>query len=245
MDIQDIYTTSNYIANKHKSGNAFTPNQFNALVHLLNRDYFKKKVEESGYFDSSALSFSDSLRGSKDLHTFIVNEVIASGGSASYTFAYPLGASDNDTDVLVEFVSEAEYHDRLGDSVMTPSASAPIALERGGNIDVEPNSTANLNLSYYRFPSTPFLDYYISVTGIIQFLGAGITHTWTTAEIDSSGTVHTTGDADWSSLTVELEYNEDMHQDFLSEILSRVGIRLKELELTKYAETMKAEQKSM
>ena len=35
MDINEIYTTCNYISNKHKSGNAFTPNQFNSITEIL------------------------------------------------------------------------------------------------------------------------------------------------------------------------------------------------------------------
>lgn len=246
MDINEIYTLSNYISNKHKSGNAFTINQFNLLVEILNRDFFKKKVEESGYFENRQnMSYNDALRGSKNLHKFIMNEDVAVAGSLTYTFAYPLGASVVSTSKPVDFVSEAEYQDRVGDSVMLPSADAPVAMERGGDIVIKPDSVTNINISYYRFPNDPKLDYYIDTNSVIQFLTAGATHTWATGETDSAGTVHTIGDADWSSLTVELEFNEDMHQDFLSEILSRVGIRLKEPQITQYAEAMKQEQKQM
>jgi hypothetical protein len=117
-------------------------------------------------------------------------------------------------------------------------------LERGDNLAVFPTIT-NVSLSYYRFPNTPVLDYYINTSGVIQFLSEGATHTWTTGETDSTGTVRTTGDPDWTSLTAELEYNEDMHEDFMNEILSRVGIRLHRPELAQYAEMLKNEQKQM
>jgi len=246
MDISEIYETCNYISNKHKSGNAFTPNQFNSLIELLNRDFFKKKVEESGYFENrQSMSYNDALRGSKNLHKFIVNETIAIAGGTTYTFAYPLGASDADTDVLIEFITEAEYQDRIGDSVLAPAADCPIAMERGDNIEVKPDSITNVNLSYYRFPNDPFLDYYVDANGLRQWLSAGATHTWSNGETDSSGTSHNAGDADWSSLTVELEYGKGVHMDFLNEILSRVGIRLKEPMITQYTEQMKQEQKQM
>jgi len=244
MILSGIYQLSNYISNKEKSGNAFTPKQFNSLIEILNREFFKSKVEESGYFESRA-DHIEHLQSSKLMRELRVNETIAASGSASYTFAYFLGATDNDTSYKIELVSEDEYHDRVGDSVIAPSSTAPIAMLRGDNIIVKPDSVANVNLSYYRYPSTPFLDYYIATSGIIQWLGAGVTHTWTTTEIDSSGTAHTTGDADWSSLTVELEFNSDLHDDFQNEVLSRVGIRLKEPQITQYAESMKAQQKQM
>lgn len=246
MNINEIYTLCNYITNKDVSGNAFTPNQFNDIVEILNRPFFKKKVEESGYFENrKSMSYNDTLNTSKNLHKFIVNETIAAAGGTTYTYAYFLGASDSDTDFLIELIEEAEYQDRVGDSILAPSASAPVAMERGDNVVIKPDTVANVNLSYYRFPTDPFLDYYIDVNGAIQFLSAGATHTWTTSEIDSSGTTRTTGQPDWTSLTVELEYNEDMHEDFMNEILSRAGVKLKEGQITQYAEAMKAEQKNM
>ena len=243
MDLLDIYQLCNYISNKEKSGNAFTPNQFNGIIDILNRDFFKKKVEESGYFDEGLKSYNYPLTGSKNLHRFIHNETIAPAAATTYTFAYPLGATITATGVQVEFISEQEYNDRVGDSVIAPSATAPVALERGNNIYTEPN--VNIDLSYYFYPDTPQLDYYIDINGIIQYLDEGDTHVWATGEIDSSGDAHTIGDPDWASLTVELGYNSDMHNDFMNEILSRVGVRLGKQGVTQMAETWKQEQKQM
>ena len=246
MDISEIYNTANYVSNKHKSGNAFTINQFNALIDLINPDFFKKKAEESGYFNKSKLSVEiKELYSSKFLRTLIINETVATVGAFTYAYAFWVGAHDSDNDVLVELVTEDEYHDRMSDSVMTPAADCICAVERATEIVVYPASISNINVSYLRYPATPFLDYYIDGNGIMQLLAAGATHVWVTGEIDSSGAEHTVGDADWSSLTVELEFVEDMHMDFFNEVLSRVGIRLKEPMITQAAEQWKLEQKAM
>jgi len=120
-----------------------------------------------------------------------------------------------------------------------------VMLVRNNNIDVFPASVANINISYYRYPNTPILDYYIDVNGVKQFLAVGAVHVWATGEIDSAGTTHTLGDANWTSLTVELEFNEDTHSDFMNDILSRAGVRLKEQAVVQMAEQWKAEQKQM
>ena len=133
---------------------------------------------------------------------------------------------------------------RVGDSVMAPATDAPVAMERGDNLVIKPDGIT-INMSYYRYPNTPFLDYYIDANGVRQFLGAGVTHTWVNNETDSDGDAHNAGDADWSSLTVELEFGEDMHNDFMNDILSRVGVRLKEQAVVQMAETWKQEQKAM
>lgn len=246
MDVNEIYTLTNYISNKHKSGNAFTVNQFNSLVEILSPDFFKKRVEESGYFDQDKLAKPrGELFSSKFMRSLLINETISTSGALTYTYAYWLGAHDSDNDVEIDLVTEAEYHDRMADSVLVPSASVICAVERATVIDIYPASINNINISYYRYPSTPFLDYYINATGYIQYLAAGATHTWSTGEIDSAKTTHAGGDPDWSSLTVELEFPVDMHNDFLNELLSRVGIRLKEPQITQVAEQWKAEQKRM
>jgi hypothetical protein len=246
MDLNEIYSIANYIANKHKSGNAFKVNQFNSLIEIITPDFFKKKAEESGYFHRSKLSAEiKELYSSKFLREFVINETISTSGSLTYEYAFWIGAHDSDNDVFVELVSEDEYHDRISDAVMVPAADNVIAVERATTVDVYPASVANINVSYLRYPATPFLDYYIDTNSIIQFLSAGETHTWATGEIDSAGTTHTVGDADWSSLTVELEFVKDMHDDFMNEILSRVGVRLEKAAVTQMAEQWKAEQKVM
>jgi len=245
MNLNEIYTACNYIANKNKSGNAFNINHFNHLIELLTPDFFKKKIEESGYFIRGRdLTEREGLLSSKILEELIANETVAIGGALTYDFAYNIGAHDSDNNITVRLIEEQEYHDRVGDSVLAPSAAYPVMMIRDGAITVYPDSIANINISYYRYPNTPFLDYYIDDNGVIQFLSDGATHTWADDEIDSSGESHSAGDPDWTSLTEELEFDVDLHDDFLNEIMSRVGINLKEGMISQYAEQRKAEQRS-
>ena len=246
MDLNEIYETANYISNKEKSGNAFTPNQFNSIINILTPDFFKKKAEESGYFNKSKLSVEiKELYSSKFLREFIINETVSTSGAFTYAYAFWVGAHDSDNNVLVELVTEDEFHDRISDSVMAPAADAICAVERATQVEVYPATINNINISYLRYPTTPFLDYYIDTNNRIQFLAAGATHTWATGEIDSAGTTHTLGDADWTALTVELEFIQDMHLDFLNEVLSRVGVRLTKPLLVQASEQWKQEQKIM
>ena len=256
MDLYDIYQTCNYISNKHKSGNAFTINQFNSLVELINTDFLKKKVEESGYFEGGRLDYNNPVRSSKIVGQFVEYEDGILLSDTPVTSAYPIFVPigmhvDNTAREKIDIISEEEFHDRYGDSVIGfgVSTQSLAAVFRDGGIyvygaDALP-ALSEGTLSYYRYPVTPFLDYYIDVNGVIQYLDVGDTHVWATGEIDSDGDAHTLGDANWASLTTELEYSIDYHMDILNEILSRVGIRLKEPQLTQYAEAMKAEQKQM
>ena len=125
---------------------------------------------------------------------------------------------------------------------MAPSATAPVAFERDGVVVIKPDSITEVSLTYFRYPLKPFCDYYIDTNSVVQFLDASETHTWATGEIDSSGVSHTLGDADWSSLTQELEFNEDLHEEYMLTVLSIAGIKLDKMQLVQYAEQLQQKQ---
>lgn len=246
MLLSEIYRLCNYISNKHDSGNAFTPGQYNSLLEILARNFFKKKVEESSYLELNRnISEQSALQTSKLMREFRKNEVIANGNNTSFEFAYLLGLHDDDNNTLIEFITEDEYHDRAGDSILAPGEDAPVAMIRDGVVEVEPATIANINISYYRYPLQPVCDYYIDADGVLQFLGQGETHVWQNGEIDSDGDARVAGDPDWDSRTQELEFNEDFHENFIQELLVRVGIRLNERDVMQYAKALEQEEKQM
>ena len=250
MLLQDIYQTCNYISNKHKSGNAFTINQFNDLIEIINPDFFKKKVEESGYYEEGRMEYNDAIRSSKILKEFVhreTNVAVADPLSLNKTLFAPIGIHFNGTGFAkIDIITDEEHHERAGDSIFGASSGLASATVRDGAIYIENQAAlgagAKVNISYYRYPDTPILDYYIDVNSVLQFLAASESHVWATGEIDSAGTLHTIGDPNWASLTAELEYSIDFHMDIRNEILSGVGINLKEPQITQYAEAMKQQQ---
>ena len=76
-----------------------------------------------------------------------------------------------------------------------------------------------------------------SVTNYNLLSSAGAT---LASNVTKSGVVAKTTPA-YTSLTVELAWREDMHNLFISRILSKVGISLSEQGITQYAELLKKE----
>jgi hypothetical protein len=104
------------------------------------------------------------------------------------------------------------------------------------------NKTTSI-LYYMKYPTTPVYDYYIDVNGNYQYLAEGATHVWTTGEKDSQGNTKTTGDPNYSSLTIECEWKDQDKLAITSKILRYMGIHLDEGEVLQYAQEMKTEQR--
>ena len=225
MTVQNIYQLINHISNKNKAGNAFTINFFNSFLEISYKDFFKAKLKDRGAL----------------LDEFVVNETITVGNPMTYDYAYwktgTVTAPAGSLYERLEYISEDEYSDRLGDSILAPSATSPLIFERAGVIVIKPDTITEVNISYFRYPLKPFCDYYIAATtGIKVFLDAAEVRVWATGDIDSSGTTHTFGDANWTSLTQELEFNEDLHEEYMLTILSIAGMKLDKVQLAQYAE---------
>lgn len=252
MTVQELYNNILLITNKDKFGKAFTPNDYNDVLSALNRPYIRQKAEELGLIDLRTAKIN-LLASTKLLHNLLylqtsisptvgVIDITEGGGDLDKDFAF-WGTMITDSDAVVHLVDEQEYQDRKEDSILTPSATNPVARLHEDEIVIDPTSISSVDFTYIRYPETPFLDYYIDTSGVIQYLAAGATHTWATGEIDSDGTTHTAGDADWSSNTQELEIGEHYHLDFMNYIMGYIGVRLEIPPVSQYAEGMKQQEK--
>ena len=252
MNVSEIYTLVNYIANKDKSGLAFKINRYNQILEILDPDFFKRKIEEFELYrrgsetpPNEAMFSSKLLRDLKRIETVTVPANNRININTLTRFAYAIGmiGYKGGRYLKIEFVSDEEYDDRREDSILDPYDDNPIATMAQNFIYITwaGFATRDVELAYYSYPETPFCDYYLDVNGVMQFLNAGATHVWVTGEKDSSGVAHTIGDANWTSLTVELTYEIDLHWEFMMNILTAAGIKLEKPIVTQYAEAMKAE----
>jgi hypothetical protein len=144
----------------------------------------------------------------------------------------------------IEFVSSEEYERRKSSFSSKSIEYYPIGKVIGTQIHILPRNMIDVSLIYYREPIKPVFDYYIDINLKIQPLAASTTHVWVTGEKDSSGTTHTTGDANWTSLTKELEFGKDIHLDFFNEIMQRMGVKIDNQLVLQYAKTIKSEQEA-
>jgi hypothetical protein len=96
-------------------------------------------------------------------------------------------------------------------------------------------------LYYLKYPNTPIYDWYQDVNGNYVYLAESATHVWVTGEIDSSGTTHTTGDANWNSLTIESDWKDQDKLEISNRILRTLGISIDQKDVAMYAQQLKNE----
>lgn len=258
MTVSEIYELINYVSNKNKSGNAYNIDEYNKMLESVNRPFFKKKIEEFEYYrkrgespPNQALLNTKLVRELKRIEQVTVGANdrvnLSVGGDLTHTFAYFIscvgywGARRR----KIDLVSDEEYQIRFEDTVIGYE-DEPVCTIAESRLYFSWNRPSYpVEIAYYSFPANPFCDYYIDTNGVMQYLAAGATHAWATGEIDSSGTTHTLGDPNWTSLTVELVYNEDIHFDFMMELASMAGVKLEKPLVTQYAEGMKQESRAL
>jgi hypothetical protein len=96
-------------------------------------------------------------------------------------------------------------------------------------------------LYYMKYPNTPILDWYQDVNGNYVYLTEGEVHTWVTGEKDSNGSTKTTGDPDYTSLTVEVEWKDQDKEVIAHRILRTLGVSIDQQDVAQYAQQMKNE----
>jgi hypothetical protein len=138
----------------------------------------------------------------------------------------------------IDILTDQELDDRRTNTLSVPLDEYPAAIINNNLINIYPNNITSAEFTYLRKPLTPVYDYYIDANANEVYLAAGTFHTLTTDETGSAG--QTSGTV--TSLTVELDWDELFHVVFCNEVLSRVGINLKDGMVEQYINQAKQEQ---
>lgn len=242
ITLNSLYELYKNIASKDDRGGVVSIPEFSGIIDQQQVNYFNELLED--YEESSDVSnsldiFKDEDTGSLVSSSFAIPSDYAKERNLFVTYAVVSPSVDYGCDMITDL----EYRKRITDILTAPCITYPVYRMSGGSITVYPDTyvTSAYTFEYLRYPLTANLDYYIDVNGRYQTLSVGATHTWTTGEIDSSGTTHTTGDTDWTSLTVELEFRDKDKLEIFSRVMTVIGVRMESQSLTQYfgAETIK------
>ena len=208
--------------------------------------------ENLNYFNDELKNYEENSHNTNTLKIFYTSDsgnlVSSAFDFADLTYTYAKERNlfctiSGGTQYGVDFITDLEYRNRLTDAFTKPIITVPVARIGATAVTVYPSdyATAAYVFEYIKYPTTPNLDYYIDVNGRYQVLAAGATHTWTTSETDSAGTVHTTGDTDWTSLTVEFEWPDKDKMEIFARMMTVIGVRMEANDIAQYfnAETIK------
>lgn len=226
MTLGSMFSLVEYITNKDFSGNVITPDRFNMLIKVVNIELFRNKYGIPEEYQPGRPIPNESaditLKNTDDLKAFKVrlpNRTVANG-----VMLYPADYAHRDTVVYnysktingiatplprpVEILREAEFAAREGNYTKRPTTVNPIAVLRSDGIHIRPITISAVDFNYYRFPVDPVFNY-------VEFDG-GITYN--------------------ASTSVEIEFPVDEHFTFVKQLLSLIGVNLRESEITAYAE---------
>jgi len=238
----DIYRLINFSIRKEQKGQPMTLKTFSLLLGTKALEY--QEMLYDAYERSKEMT--DSIRRFKVTKSGA--QLTPSGTKLTLPTDYAhdsfLYYKKDGTDVRAcELVDDDQFMMRQTSVVEEPTEYYPIYRLITDYIEYLPTTLnqSYFTFSYLRYVGEPFYDYYIDVNGLPHYLAEGATHTWVTGERDSNGTSHTTGDTAWTSLTKELDFNEEDKLKVATKILQAVSVPINEAGVYQYAEQLKNE----
>lgn len=254
----------NYYSAKDKRGKTFKITEFNTLLPtvqdaLYAEELGKLLVGDVQNIPESRLSISP-LRVFKYQQSYTVDD-----GNAAIPTDYVRYISVSNDYHEVTVVTESEYNKRRT-SVYRRPIIRPFCYFTATDIVPCPTNLGQLTLQYLRKPTTPYYDYcqdadtlneifmpvgsFIAYdTGTSQYIlydpstattlndnvtKDGVVYVAPSAPVSGGG--GTLSDALYTSLTVELQWEDIYHDQFVLAMLALVGINIDKAELTQYAE---------
>jgi hypothetical protein len=226
MTLFDIFSLVEYISNKDFSGNVITPDKFKLLIKVVNIEHFRNKYglpEEYQPGRPIPIEYADiTIKNTDDLKAFktrLPNRAVVNG-----VMAYPSNYAHRDSIVYnytktinnvvtslpknVEILREVEFVSREGNYTKRGTVSNPIGVMRSDGIHIRPITITAADLNYFRWPIDPVFSY-TQGDGFITYNAA---------------------------TSVEFEWPVDEHYTLTKQILSLVGINLREADLVQYSE---------
>jgi len=165
MNLSEILSLCNYVANKEKLGNTLTPEQYNILLEAVNTDFFRKEYEAaqklalqlnvrlgSVIFKSGALTV---FRERQTGVTVTAGVITISDLVEIYVYWISMVTTYESVRRPVEFVSDVELEDRLTNLLAKQLEYHPAAIDNGDTILIYPGDITSVDFTYLRMPAQP------------------------------------------------------------------------------------------
>ena len=165
MNLNEILSLCNYVANKEKLGNTLTPEQYNMLLEAVNADFFRKEYENaqklalqlnvrlgSVIFQSGALT---AFRKRETGVTVTSGAITISDLVETYVYWISMVTTYESVRRPVEFVSDVELEDRLTNLLAKQLEYNPAAIDNGDTILIYPGDITSVDFTYLRMPTQP------------------------------------------------------------------------------------------
>lgn len=244
MKLDKIYEIVFYISNKDQKGSRLSPKDLNNLFHLVDITIMNKLLGIKSPITSITSqviyeinqSVTEKIKRYKVIkgHGQTVPLIATNGFAVLPTdYLYPSSLSYTDeTDMVIEIeaLSDAEYISRQGDVLAMPNADYPICNFQNNALFIKPSTINRIDFIYIRKPITAFFDYYISPTKGVIYLEEGQSYTLQSGEEAPYHPTVIAGQS-FSSFSKELDFNDEIHPEYIGELLKLMGINLRDTEL--------------
>ena len=226
MTLNQILDIVRTLINQESSLLRVSIERFNELLQLSNIDYFKFWIGPPEEWQPgqpiNKRGWQIASQATEALKTFLVpsqNYVIDAYGKLNYPANFvhlsDIGYYNSDTSRFrpVEIINHGEKFERLSNYITAPSKEYPIVIYENTYLQFYPIDILNVEMAYLRLPVTP-------VYAIKQENGIDI------YDPDNS---------------TEFEWPEKYHPDLIRMIIEYIAPGLKEINLSQYVETKKAQ----
>lgn len=235
MTTCEIVKYIRFLSNKHQVGDAFTPEDINLAFKNVNDEVFNLWLTK----------FAAGQPIPEPLMTFITNVSAGTISGGTYTLPAALRRMVGNMSCIIDgnvvpldLVDEGTFN-YLKSFPGRNLSRAPVAVLRGGVVNVIPTNAGSINITYIRYPLVPVYDYYVDEYANEVCLEPGDSHTLGSGEYGSAGQ---TSGTTVSSTAVDIEWHERIHEHFVSRMLGKLGINILEPGLVQFSETGKAQQ---
>ena len=261
MTLGVIYDLINYIVGKEWVGGTFTIPQLNNLLPMAQYDLLNAELEK---VDAGELTpISGAVVGKSPLRPFYKSADLSIDiyGFATLPTDYLRWAGITTSDLrAIEVVSHQMFAERQS-NVLRRADINPFGVFANNEFCVVPydlapavftSSLPTIKMWYLRTPATPYYDYCQDSTTLEQiYMPVGSYITLVQAKnvlYDVNGNV-LNADVTKSNMTVlpytsksiELEWDANMHVDIIRRVLDKVGVNLQEPAITNYALALEGE----
>lgn len=241
MNLGEFYNYVNYLAEKEKSGNTMSPDEFQNNLSIINMEFANElysQYEVTG-------EISDNIRclevhmGGDSMPLTIDNDGFAMIPPDYYHYSsisYLLVTGyDGETPIVtsrnVAVLTDAEFNIIRGRALMYPSKKYPVCTFRNGRIQFLPRDLRKVEFSYLKKPTEPFFDYYISSIGEVVYMLPNQSYMISSPAEYRDGTTGLK-----NSLSVEMDWSDNAYPKLTQLMLSKIGISIKDRDLIQYSE---------
>lgn len=228
----DLYKTLEFLFNKEAMGGYLNVDKFNLQLKTQPVLLLRDKLNNKG--KSTLLDDDTNIFKKESTLSFTAGSATLPNDYLRYDSIRVANAYED-----VEILFSGETSRRLNNFIDIPTTLFPIGEFIGNKFNIYPTTLSSADLVYYRKPVDAVMDFYINNIGELIYLAAGSTHTLTTGQVGSAG--QTSGTV--TSLTVELEFGDDLKMEVAYLIAKSLGLNLQRGDMFAAADKLQKEGK--